>query len=124
MADALQMLSSDPGELTVFGLMPGESPEDIASAIQAVILEHPEDRIFIVADLLCGSVSNSATRLAEYPNVRMFNGMNLSLTFNLCFADADVSDEELEEMVEEARNGLNMVKPICLDSTTDEDEIL
>ena len=124
MAHALEMLTGDTGALTAYGLMPGESPEYIADAIQKVILEHPEDRIFIAADLLCGSVSNAATRLARYPNVRMFNGMNLCLAFSLCFADPDVSDRELEEMLEEARNGLNMVTPVEPDGTPDEDEIL
>ena len=117
MANALGMLVGDIGELQTFGLMPGEAPETIASAIE-------QDRVFVVADLLCGSVSNAATRLVQYPNVRMFNGMNLAFVTSLSFAGAEVSDEELEEMLAEARGGLSMVKPVDLAETADEDDIL
>ena len=54
MANALGMLVGDIGELQTFGLMPGEAPETIAFAIEQVILQNPEDRVFVVADLLCG----------------------------------------------------------------------
>ena len=124
MANALGMLVGDIGELQTFGLMPGEAPETIAFAIEQVILQNPEDRVCVVADLLCGSVSNAATRLVQYPNVRMFNGMNLAFVTSLSFAGAEVSDEELEEMLAEARGGLSMVKPVDLAETADEDDIL
>lgn len=60
MANALEMLVGDIGDLTTYGLMPGQAPEEIANAIEEQIKLCPDDRIFIVADLLCGSVSNAA----------------------------------------------------------------
>ena len=123
MANALEMLVGDIGDLTTYGLMPGQAPEEIANAIEEQIKLCPDDRIFIVADLLCGSVSNAATRLARYPNVKIFNGMNLAFVTSLSFAEADVTDEELESMLAEARNGLSMVRPEEWE-TTGEDDIL
>ena len=117
------MLVGDIGDLTTYGLMPGQAPEDISNAIEEQINLCPDDRIFIVADLLCGSVSNAATRLAKYPNVKMFNGMNLAFITSLSFAETDVTDEELEAMVAEARSGLSMVRPEDWE-TAEEDDIL
>ena len=124
MANALGMLVGRADDVTAIGLMPGESPESIAQAIEAEARNNPEDHILILADLLGGSVSNAVTRLSGLPNVRMINGMNLAAVIGLYFSDPDISDEELNNLLADARKGLAMADPAAWQRTGSEDDIL
>lgn len=122
MLSSLQMLIGETDGVTAYGLMPGENPDTIAASIETFLLDHAEDRIFILADLLGGSVSNAATRLSLHSNVRMVNGMNLASVVSIFLAPTDISDEELEDLLAEARDGLSLVSFVL--ETEEDDEIL
>ena len=124
MANALGMLVGNVEDVSAMGLMPGESPADIAAAIEKTARENPEDRILILADLLGGSVSNAVTRLALLPNVRLVNGMNLAAVIGLYFAAPDIDGDELEALLADARRGLALADPGRWKNTGDEEEIL
>ena len=124
MANALGMLVGNVEDVSAMGLMPGESPADIAAAIEKTARENPEDRVLILADLLGGSVSNAVTRLALLPNVRLVNGMNLATVIGLYFAAPDIDGDELEALLADARRGLSLADPGRWKNTGDEEEIL
>lgn len=62
------------------------------------------DKVYILTDVLGGSVNNDImTLLGDYPDLTIICGMNLSLVLALAMADGPVSGEELENLIEQAR---------------------
>lgn len=64
----------------------------------------PEDQVFILTDVLGGSVNNEMMALLrDYPEVTVICGMNLSLVLNLALAVEPLSPEAVENMIAQAR---------------------
>lgn len=73
---ALEMIAG-PQEVSTYGLMPGEKPDDRVKEIEAKM--NADTNYLILADLLGGSMANSAVSLISRPNVKMITGLNLAL---------------------------------------------
>ena len=64
----------------------------------------PEDQVFILTDVLGGSVNNEMMALLrEYPKVIVICGMNLSLVLNLALAAEPLLPKTVEDMIAQAR---------------------
>ena len=62
------------------------------------------DKVYVLTDVLGGSVNNNMISLQkEYPDMTIICGMNLCLVLNLASADEGISENELEEYMEQAR---------------------
>ncbi len=82
----------------------------------------PEDKVYILTDVLGGSVNNDMlTLLGDYPGVTILCGTNACLALNLASADEPLSDGELEEFLEEARNQIVNCNKL-LQSAAEEEE--
>ena len=72
--------------------------------------KHKEDRIIVFTDLMGGSVNQKLMEYAKQDNVTLVTGTNLPVLMQVMLADDDVSEEEIETYIEEARGELQMVQ--------------
>lgn len=62
------------------------------------------DRVFILTDILSGSVNNDMLSLVgEFPDITVICGMNAGLVLEMVTMDDDPSAEELGRIIEESR---------------------
>lgn len=62
------------------------------------------DKVYVLTDILGGSVNNSMlTLLADFPDLTIICGMNLSLVLALALGNEEFSQHELEDMIGQAR---------------------
>lgn len=112
MMHSVQMIAGKNEDLTCMGMMPGEHYQPMVDAVEKEVTENPEVQYIILTDLYGGSVCNGMTMLAGYPNVRLLTGMNMGLVINLLLTPGKISDELLDEIIEESRNSLKKVEPV------------
>lgn len=66
-----------------------------------------EDTVYILTDVLGGSVNNDMLALAAgYPEITVICGMNMGLILALATQDEALSKEELDEIIEQSREQL------------------
>ena len=122
-ADSMEMVVGTVDDLICLGLMPGHDPGEITREVEELIQREPETQFLLLTDIRGGSVSNSLTRLASHENVKMINVMNLALAIGLYLTDGALSDEDIESVIAEARNGLHLVRDLR-GNQPDEEEII
>lgn len=110
MLNSIQMVIGNTDDLSCLGLKPGQNPEELTAELECMIHKDPTKQFLILADIRGGSVSNSIMRLTNYENVKLVNGMNLTLAIGLYLTDGALSDEEIEVIAADARDGLALVK--------------
>lgn len=71
----------------------------------------PEDEVVLCSDLYGGSVNQVMYTYLDRPNTRLVAGVNMSFMMNLLGEDAPLSDERLDEIIEESREYLRRVVP-------------
>ncbi len=69
----------------------------------------PEDKVIMLSDLYGGSVNSVMYTYLTRPNTRLVAGVNLALVLELAVKE-DISDEELEALVEQSRMMLRVVE--------------
>ncbi len=106
--DSVTMIIGKQENLKTFGMRPGESAADFAEVIKKEILEKPDTEFVILTDLYGASVCTAMSFLSEYPNVKVFSGMNLGMVLDIL---TDTGTEaNADAWVEEARTGIREVK--------------
>lgn len=83
--------------------------DDVEKQFEEYFNSHREDRILVVTDLMGGSVNQKLMGYVEPDRVSLITGMNLPLLVQLLFAEENITDAQLQEYVEEARQELQMV---------------
>ena len=85
----------------------------------------PADAVYILTDVMEGSVSNDMlTLLPEFPQATLLCGTNACLALNLASAEAPLSDGEIEEFLEEARGQIvNCNKLLQQAAENEEDDL-
>ena len=87
------------------------TPEDnVEEQFKEFFEKHKEDRIIVFTDLMGGSVNQKLMEYAKQDNVTLVTGTNLPVLMQVMLADDDVSEEEIETYIEEARGELQMVQ--------------
>lgn len=67
----------------------------------------PDDRVYVLTDVLGGSVNNNMISMQnEFPDMTIICGMNLCLVLNLASTEEAITEEELNEYMEQAREQL------------------
>ena len=62
------------------------------------------DRVFILTDILSGSVNNDMLSLVgEFPDITVICGMNVCLVLEMVTMDDDPGEEEIRRIIEESR---------------------
>lgn len=121
--DSMEMVVGNVDDLLCFGLMPGEDPGELTEKVEKLVKEEPGTQFLILVDIRGESVSNSLSRLSAYGNVRIINGMNMALAIGMYLTDGILNDQEIGDLIEEARGGLAMVD-FQKNQVDEEDEII
>ncbi|MDO5408517.1 MAG: PTS fructose transporter subunit IIA [Eubacteriales bacterium] len=104
MKDTVSMVFGDLPNLYVVATTRDEK-ESVGTVTRRLLDSfQPEDQVFILTDVLGGSVNNEMmVLLRDYPEVTLICGMNLSLVLNLALAVEPLSPEAVENMIAQAR---------------------
>lgn len=106
--DSAKMIVGDLANcVTSYSLYPGESAAEYVKSIEDTVANDKDTEYIILSDLYGASVCTAMLRLTIHPNVKLFSGMNLNMLLELLtrFSDS-LSDEEVNQLVEESRAGI------------------
>ena len=95
----------------IVGKMPGittidayvESDDNIVEKFRVFFEAHKEERIIVFTDLMGGSVNQKLMEYAGKDNVTLITGTNLPVLMQVMLAEDDVSEEEIEGYIADAR---------------------
>lgn len=112
MKDSVSMIVGDLAkDVETYSLLPGENPEDYYQELYKQANESNE-QILVLCDIKGGSVHTALSKLAVLDNVVVFSGMNMGLALDIVLRHAYLSEEELQEIIENARDGITMLKEL------------
>lgn len=112
MKDSVTMIVGDLAKnVETYSLLPGENPEDYYQELYKQANESNE-QILVLCDIKGGSVHTALSKLAVLDNVVVFSGMNMGLALDIVLRHAHLSEEELQEIIENAREGITMMKEL------------
>lgn len=112
MKDSVTMIVGDLAKnVETYSLLPGENPEDYYQELYKQANESNE-QILVLCDIKGGSVHTALSKLAVLDNVVVFSGMNMGLALDIVLKHAHLSEEELQEVIENARDGITMMKKL------------
>lgn len=87
------------------------TPEDnVEQQFAAYFKEHEGERVIVLTDIMGGSVNQKLMSYADRENVTLITGTNLAMLIQVLFAGDQVSEEELESYVSQARQELQIVR--------------
>ena len=112
MKDSVTMIVGDLAKnVETYSLLPGENPEDYYQELYKQANESNE-QILVLCDIKGGSVHTALSKLAVLDNVVVFSGMNMGLALDIVLRHGHLSEEELQEIIENARDGITMMKEL------------
>ena len=112
MKDSVSMIVGDLAKnVETYSLLPGENPEDYYQELYKQANESNE-QILVLCDIKGGSVHTALSKLAVLDNVVVFSGMIMGLALDIVLKHAHLSEEELQEVIENARDGITMMKEL------------
>ena len=112
MKDSVTMIVGDlTKNVETYSLLPGENPEDYYQELYKQANESNE-QILVLCDIKGGSVHTALSKLAVLDNVVVFSGMNMGLALDIVLRHAHLSEEELQEIIENASEGITMMKEL------------
>ena len=112
MKDSVSMIVGDLAkDVETYSLLPGENPEDYYQELYKQANESNE-QILVLCDIKGGSVHTALSKLVVLDNVVVFSGMNMGLALDIVLRHAYLSEEELQEIIENARDGITMMKEL------------
>ena len=105
---SVEILMGPNPRITVFdAYITQESVQEKLDEFYATVNE--DDKVLLLSDLYGGSVNQVMYTYLEKPNTRLIAGVNLALVLELAVKE-DISDEELEQLVEQSRTMLRIVE--------------
>lgn len=83
---------------------------DIEKQMEAFFESAPDgEQVFVFTDIQGGSVNQKLLKYAENPDVVLVTGFNLPLLMQMVMTEDHVSKEELQELLEEARQEMKLM---------------
>lgn len=82
----------------------------------------PEDQVLLCSDLYGGSVNQAMYTYLERPNTRLVAGVNMTFMMNVLGEEEGLTDERLDEILQESREYLRRVDLEPVESAAGEDE--
>lgn len=84
----------------------------------------PEDKAYILTDVMGGSVNNDMmTLLADYPDLTVICGTNVCLALTLASCEDPITREELEEYLAQARSQIVDCGTLLQNASEEEDDL-
>ena len=86
------------------------TPEDnVEKKFEEYFAQHENDRIFVFTDLMGGSGNQKLLGYSQKENVTLITGTNLPVLMQVMMADDDVTEDEIREFIDDAREELQVV---------------
>lgn len=82
----------------------------------------PEDQVLLCSDLYGGSVNQAMYTYLERPNTRLVAGVNMTFMMNVLGEEEGLTDERLDEILQESREYLRRVDLEPAESAAGEEE--
>ena len=108
MSRTIQHLVGNMAEITTIDAYV-EPDDDIETQMSQFFEQAGEEKIFVFTDIQGGSVNQKLLKYSERKNVVLITGVNIPILIQIMFADDDVTVDELQKMIEEARQELKLV---------------
>lgn len=103
----LAILMGENDKLTVFDAYIDESNvQDHLEAFFATI--QPEDQVLLLSDLYGGSVNTAMCQYLDRANTMLVAGVNVAFVLQVMMEE-ELDQSRLQEIIDEARNGLQQV---------------
>ncbi len=125
MKDTVEMILGELPNLYAVATTRDET-ESILETVRRLLAGFaPKDRVYILTDVLGGSVNNHMLMLLrERPDLTIICGMNICLAINLATSDGPVSEEELKEFIAQAREQIMNCTELVNEADMDEEDDL
>lgn len=128
MLDTVQMIMGDLPNICAVATTRDETETIVQKTSRLLDSFPPEDTVYILTDVLNGSVNNDMLSLvAKYPDITVICGMNACLVLSIADAEAPLTAGELEEVLSQARGQLmDCTKQLreAMNNNTDEEDDL
>lgn len=128
MLDTVQMIMGDLPNICAVATTRDETETIVQKTSRLLDSFPPEDTVYILTDVLNGSVNNDMLSLvAKYPDITVICGMNACLVLSIADAEAPLTAGELEEILSQARGQLmDCTKQLreAMNNNTDEEDDL
>ncbi len=109
MKSSLDILLGNSDHVTVFDAYLDDSRvQDKLDEFYQTVCQ--DDQVLLLSDLYGGSVNQTMCLYLEKPNTMLIAGVNLSLVLELAIRQDNISESELEELIEQSRSMLRLVK--------------
>ena len=125
MADTISMIVGEVGNLTTF-VLERDDMDPISNQVRRELDTYdPGDEVIICTDMVGSSVNNDMVGLlGDYPQVTLISGMNLPLVITLALDEGPATEEELDEIIAQAAEGIkNCSKVLRLQEEEEEDDL-
>ena len=111
MAGTVEMIFGKVDGLSYFCLTPDGNVAELGKKVRELALSHADEQTIVVADLMGGSVCNQCMQeLYDLDNVKIVAGMSLPLLLGIVSMDGALSDADLAQAVEDARQVTKIVE--------------
>lgn len=125
MKDTVQMILGELPNLYVLATLRDETEPITVAARRLLDGFAAEDAVYIVTDVMGGSVNNEMlTLLPEYPAVHLICGMNASLVLTLASNDEALTQDELAECIADAKAQIIDCNLLLKNAAQDEEDDL
>lgn len=125
MKDTVQMILGELPNLYALATLRDETEPITVAARRLLEGFAAEDAVYIVTDVMGGSVNNEMlTLLPEYPAVHLICGMNASLVLTLASNDEALTQDELAECIADAKAQIIDCNLLLKNAAQDEEDDL
>lgn len=125
MRNTVELIVGDVPHVHVLSTTREETESVVEGARRLLSGFAPEDKVYILTDVLSGSVNNSLlTLLAKYPEVTLLCGMNACLALNLASEDGPISDADLEDYIRQAKEQIVNCNKLLQNAAENEEDDL
>lgn len=103
MLSAINMICGKDTRISAYDLNNYHSPDEILEILTEIVKNNTDTNIYILTDVLGGSVQNALLHLAVYENVGIITGMNLGLVLSLLTnSDECTLQEKAKKAIEDS----------------------
>ncbi len=111
MKKTIEMLIGEKENL--FALTAYVESQDFLTEVETLLKRFLKDEpIYIFTDILGGSVSQTIAAFLNKYKIQLISGMNLPLVLQIILCEEMLSDEEIEKLIEQARQQIIHVNKI------------
>lgn len=125
MADTIGMIVGEVSNLSTF-VLERDDMDPISNQVRRELDSFdPADEVIICTDMVGSSVNNDMVGLlGDYPNVTLISGMNLPLVITLALDEGPATEEELDEIIAQAAEGIKNCSKVLRAQEDDEEDDL